>query len=115
MPLSRSREGWADSMESGPIFGPTHAHRLPTVVRVAVVGLSAAVLLLIVAFGLMAVYVYQQQQYIEGRGEYRDREAARMEADATERLRRGICDLLDTFPADVPSLNPARVKYDCVR
>lgn len=95
MPDSRSREGWSDSMENVPPTAPAHVHRLPKMVRVALVGLAAAVFLLIVAVTLVSVY------------------AARMEAENTERTRRAACDLLDTFPADLPSLERARQKYEC--
>lgn len=100
-------------MEAPPQDPPAHVHRLPRVVRVAVAGLVLAVFLLLVALGLMAVFVYQQQLYIEGRGEYRDREAARIETETSERLRRAMCDLLDTFPEDAPALERAREKYQC--
>lgn len=100
-------------MEAGPPDPPAHVHRLPKFVRLALAGLCGAVFLLLIALGLMAVYVYQQQLYIEGRGEFRDREAARIEAENLERTRRAACDLLDTFPAGLPALERARAKYDC--
>ncbi len=90
-----------------------HPCRLPRWVRVSLFGLVGAVFLLAVGVGLMATFVYQQQQYIEGRGEYRDREQARAEAENVERTRAAMCDLLDTFPEGVPSLQRARDKYQC--
>ena len=104
----RSREGWADTMEAGPADPPAHTHRLPPMVRVAVVGLGAAVFLLLVAVGFLTVYVYQQQQYIQGKGAQRDRETAA----AQERLRQGICDLLDQLP-EGGLLERPRTKYHC--
>lgn len=68
---------------------------------------------LLLAVATLTFFVYQQQQYIEGRGEYRDRESARIAAESTERIRRATCDLLDTFPAGLPSLERARAKYGC--
>lgn len=75
--------------------------------------LLVAVIALLLAVGTLTFFVYRQQLYIEGRGEYRDREAARMEAENAERTRRAACDLLDTFPEGLPALERARAKYDC--
>src|SRR5690349_12651174 len=104
----RSREFWTDTMEAGPPNPPAHVHRLPAAVRFALVGLVAAVFLLLVAVSLMGVYVYQQQQYIQGRGELRDRENAQLQ----EQQRQGICDLLDQLP-EGGLLERPRAKYGC--
>ena len=100
-------------MESGPPETPMHVHRLPGSVRAAVFGLSAAVLLLAVALGLMAVYVYQAHQYVQGRGQYRDAQAARIEQAATEEVRQAACDILGEFPAGDARADRLRVRYDC--
>ena len=105
----RSREGWADSMESGPPATPSHVHRLPGSVRAAIGGLAVAVLLLLVAVGLMAGAVHQANQYVQGRGEYRDAEAARME----DRIDRVVCDILAEFPAGNERADRLRARYDC--
>jgi len=104
----RSREGWADTMEAGPSNPPAHTHRLPPLVRVAIVGLGAAVFLLLIAVGFLTVYVYQQQQYIQGRGVQRDRENVQLQ----ERIRMGVCDLLDQLP-EGGLLERPRHKYHC--
>jgi len=95
-------------MENGPPMVAAHTHRLPPVVRLAVVGLTAAVFLLLIATGLLATYVYQQQQYIQGKGAQRDRENARLE----ESQRRATCDLLDQLPQGA-LLDRPREKYGC--
>lgn len=105
----RSREGWADAMEAGPPDRPEHTHRLPPVFRFAFIGLVLAVFLCLVGMGLMTTFVYQQQQFIDGKGAQRDRENVRLR----EEIRQAQCDLLDTFPEGVPSLERAREKYEC--
>lgn len=110
----RSRAGWADSMESEPAgaISNAHAHRLPKSVRTALIGLAAVSFLLLVAVGFLTVYVYQADQYVQGRGAFRDAEAARAEAKSEERIRRAMCDLLDTLPEGGLLENP-RGKYGC--
>ena len=95
-------------MEAGPPNPPAHVHRLPPVVRIAVVGLVAAVFLLLVAVGFLTIYVYQANQYVQGRGEFRDRETARLQ----EQQRRATCDLLDQLP-EGGLLDRPRTKYHC--
>lgn len=96
-------------MESGPPEAPAHVHRLPGSVRAALGGLVVAVLLLLVAVGLMAVQVQQANQYVQGRGEYRDAEAARLEA----RIEQVVCDILGEFPTGNARADRLRVRYDC--
>lgn len=86
------------------VFGE-HTHRQP---RWPIVSLAVLVLVQTVAIVVLAFYVVDFQAYVSGRGEYRDREAARQE----ERMRRGLCDLLDTLPVS-PLLDEARRKYGC--
>lgn len=52
------------------------------------------------------------EDYVQGRGEYRDREAERLEREAQERIRAGLCDLLDQLPVS-PLLDQPRAKYGC--
>jgi len=104
----RSREHWTDTMEAGPPNPPAHVHRLPPVVRIAVVGLVGAVFLLLVAVAFLTMYVYKQQQYIQGKGEQRDAERAQLQ----EQQRRGMCDLLDQLP-EGGLLERPRAKYHC--
>jgi hypothetical protein len=104
----RSREHWADAMEVTPPAAPTHTHRLPPPVRLAIVGLATAVALVIIALSLVGLAVYQADQYVKGRGEYRDRENARLE----EQIRRAQCDLLDQLP-EGGLLELPREKYGC--
>lgn len=109
----RSREGWADAMEAGPPDRPMHTHRLPPAFRFALLGLVLAVFLCLIGMGLMATFVYQQQQYIQGRGELRDREQIQLRELLREEYRLGQCKMLDEFPADVPSLDRLRDLYEC--
>ena len=95
-------------MEAGPPNPPAHVHRMPRVFRIAVVGLVGAVFLLLVAVGLIANAVLQQQQYIEGRGVQRDAENARLH----EQIRQAQCDLLDQLP-EGGLLEAPRTKYHC--
>lgn len=104
----RSRLGWADEMTAEPAVPPEHTHRLPRVVRLALIGLTAAVFLSLAADGLLATYVFQQQQYIAGKGQQRDRENAR----TNERINSAICDLLDQLP-EGGLLERPRAKYGC--
>lgn len=104
----RSREHWTDSMEAEPANPPAHVHRLPPVIRIAGVGLTIAVALVIVALVLVGLAVYQADQYVKGRGEYRDQENAR----TNERINRAMCDLLDQLP-EGGLLERPRTKYHC--
>jgi len=99
-------------MEAPPANPPAHVHRLPKVVRLALVGLTVSMFLALVGIGLMAGAVYQANQYVQGRGEYRDREAVRMEQETEESIRRAMCDLLDQLP-EGGLLDRPRVKYGC--
>lgn len=67
--------------------------------------------------GIVLSYVYAQnvdhrlgrlEQYVQGRGEYRDQEQRRLE----EQIRRSTCDLLDQLPAG-GLLERPRAKYHC--
>jgi hypothetical protein len=105
----RSREHWADAMEArNRRSAPAHTHRLPPVVRISVVGLVAAVFLLLSPSGCSSTYVYQQQQYIQGKGVQRDAENARLQ----EQIRQSMCDLLDQLP-EGGLLQRPREKYGC--
>jgi hypothetical protein len=87
---------------------PGHTHELPAALRSRYRMLMLAVVALLLAVGTLTYFVYQQQQYVQGRGEYRDAEAQRLE----ESFRRGICDLLDQLPSGA-LLDRPRAKYDC--
>jgi len=91
---------------------PFHHHRPPSWLRRAIIGLLALSAMNLVGLAASLYQDIQQQQYIEGRGEFRDREADRMEAEAQERLRIGICDLLDQLP-EGGLLDRPRAKYGC--
>ena len=96
---------------------PPRERRRPSLLLAAIVACVVALLLVSTLSVIYAVRVEQRlitlEEYVQGRGEYRDREAARMEAENTERTRRAACDLLDTFPEGLPALERARNKYDC--
>lgn len=107
----RSRTAWPGPLSIAGV-GEGHTHDLPKALRTRYRLMMLAVVALLLAVGTLTFFVYQQQQYIQGRGEYRDREAARMEAENEERLRRGICDLLDQLP-EGGLLERPRTKYGC--
>lgn len=112
----RSRQGWRD-MSADPdddlVPGmPFHYHRPPKWIARCIIGLLILGVLNLSGLSLSLLYDVRQQQYIEGRGEYRDREAARMKVDSEESLRRAMCDLLDQFP-EGGWLERPRMKYDC--
>ncbi len=108
----RARRAWPDEMRPEPDVSPVHTHRIPGSVRAALVGIVAVLALLIVAVVLIGLAVYQADQYVKGRGEYRDREAARMEAETEERIRQSLCDLMDELP-EGGQLERPRAKYGC--
>lgn len=91
-----------------PERNPSPATVCPPWLRRAVITLVVVAALELAGLSVGAVYVYQQQQYVEGRGEYRDREAARLE----EQIRRSVCDLLDQLP-EGGLLERPRTKYGC--
>jgi hypothetical protein len=105
----RARLAWPDEM---PPECSEPAYRLPRSTRRILTALVLAVVALLLAVGTLTVFVYRQQQYVEGRGEYRDAESARMEAESQERIRRAMCDLLDTLP-EGGLLDRPRAKYGC--
>lgn len=104
----RSRTAWPGPLSVAGV-GEGHTHELPKALRSRYRMLMVAVVALLLAVGTLTFFVYQQQLYMEGKGEQRDRENARLE----ETLRDAFCDLLDTLPADVPSLERARERFHC--
>lgn len=87
---------------------PQHTHDLPKALRVSYRLLLAAVVGLLCAVGTLTYFVYQQQQYVEGRGEYRDAETQRLQ----QRITDAVCDLLDQLP-EGGLLERPRDKYGC--
>jgi hypothetical protein len=109
----RSRTAWQQAPQTPPgATTTTHDHRLPRRVRLILTGLVVAVVALTGLVVVMGVYVWQAAEYVRGEGEYRDAEAARMEAERLERERRFACDLLDTLPEGGP-VDRTRGKYGC--
>lgn len=89
-----------------------HSHPFPKsivlLVTICLVGLLAGVVLAAVQVHRTNARLAALEEYVQGRGEFRDREADRLE----ERIRRGLCDLLDQLPA-YPDLDRPRQKYGC--
>lgn len=106
----RSRIGWPLRHPDPDV--PVHDHELPAWLLRVVWALVALVVALAAAMTLLLIHDVQQQTYIEGRGEFRDQEAARLEVKNQERIRRAICDLLDQFP-EGGLLDRPRSKYGC--
>ena len=88
--------------------GKGHTHELPRTLLTILKALVGAVVALLLATGVLTYYVLQQQQYIQGRGEIRDRENER----TNQRINDAICDLLDQLP-EGPLLDRPRDKYGC--
>ena len=93
-----------------------HDHTLQRSFRITLI---VALLAICVGFGagLLVTFSYTQtvndrlavlEEYIEGRGEYRDREAERLE----QRIDRALCDLLSQLPASA-LLDEVRARYGC--
>jgi hypothetical protein len=74
--------------------------------------IGAFMLLVGVGLGCLTYYVYLDHEYVVGRGQYRDDEAARIQQQTTEQIRSAMCDLLDGLPAG-PLLDPKRAQYSC--
>lgn len=84
---------------------PVHSHRQPKVPWVIT---WVSIASLVVAIGLLTVYVVRFNDYVQGRGAARDAENIRLKQD----IRDGLCDLLDQLPAS-PVLQAPRDKYGC--
>lgn len=91
---------------------PFHYYRPPKWIARCIVGLFVLGALNLAGLTMSLLYDLKQQEYIMGRGDYRDAEAQRIEQQAQERIRAGLCDLLDQLPAS-PLLDVPRGKYGC--
>jgi hypothetical protein len=91
-----------------PQPGQTVFVRMPRRMVWVLAGLITAVIALTLTVAALTFYVIQDHSYVVGRGEYRDREQARLQ----EQLRQSLCDLLDTLP-EGGLLERPRAKYDC--
>ena len=103
----RSRTAWPGPLSVAGV-GAGHTHELPPALRQRYRLLLLAVVALLLAVGTLTYFVYQQQQYIEGRGAARDRENER----TNQRINDAICDLLDQLP-EGGLLERPRAKYGC--
>jgi len=86
-----------------------HDHQVPRPLRFALVALTLMVLVLACCVWGLGVAVLRADEYVKGRGEYRDAETARMQQELNDLA----CGMLDTLPADEPLLHPMRDKYHC--
>jgi hypothetical protein len=93
-----------------------HSHRLPrsllALVVLCVLGLLAGIVLSYVQARRTEARLQVLEEYVQGRGEFRDREADRLEVRLRESFRQGICDLLDQLP-EGGLLERPREKYGC--
>lgn len=103
----KSRRGWPGPMSVAGL-GRGHTHDLPPSLGTILRALVVVVVVLAVMVGLLTYYVFQQQQYVQGRGEFRDRENER----TNQRINDAICDLLDQLP-EGGLLERPRTKYGC--
>lgn len=89
-----------------------HSHRLPrsllVLVAVCIIGLLVAIVLSFAYAQQVNGRLSRLEQYVQGRGDYRDQEQKRLE----EKIRRSTCDLLDQLPAG-GLLERPRAKYHC--
>jgi hypothetical protein len=96
---------------------PGHSHKLPLLViallGVCIAGLLAGIILMGVSVHRTNARLASLEEYVEGRGEYRDREADALEGRMEESVRQGLCDLLDQFPGPSRFLDGPRAKYGC--
>lgn len=95
---------------------PYHSHRQPRLLWVIV---FVCIIVLGMICGLLMAYSVRVdgrlaalEEYVEGRGEARDREAARAEAESKERNRQLACDMADKFP-EGGGLDRLREAYGC--
>lgn len=90
-----------------------HKHRQPRLILstllVAIVGLALAVSLLFVYAFRVEERLLQTEDYIAGRGEYRDAEADRLD----RRIDTVVCDILGEFPAGDARADRLRTRYEC--
>lgn len=97
-------------MTREPVDG--HVHRIKPAVAVllgvCIVGLLAGIVLSYMQAQATERRLAVLEEYIEGRGQYRDAEADRLEA----RIAEGICDLLEQLP-QTALLDEVRGKYGC--
>ena len=102
--------------KAGTAPEPLPDRRRPSPLLVALVGLVIALLVVSVLSVIYAIRVEQRlialEDYVAGRGEFRDREAVELEERLRESFRRGICDTLDQLPEGGP-LDRPRTKYEC--
>lgn len=92
---------------------PFHHHRPPRWIIRAVIGLLVLAGMNLAGLTVSLYQDFVQQEYIEGKGEQRDRERNALEKLMRELDREAACELLDQLPADNPFLERSRRKYGC--
>lgn len=104
----RSRIAWPGPTNIAGVE-PGHSHELPRGFRIIVKAQTLAIVALLVAVGVLSYFVWTQQEYIEGKGEQRDRENVELE----RRIDDAICDLLSLAPADSAQADYYREQLGC--
>ena len=124
MTTHRSRTFWPKPLgpreEKGAEPAKTmHSHKESRQPRVLWVVAFVCIVILSIVCGLLTVYAVRVdariaalEEYVEGKGEQRDREAAALEKLMRELDRQSACDLLDQFP-EGGWLDRPREKYNC--
>lgn len=103
----RSRTAWPGPTSKAGLE-PGHTHNLPRGFRIIVKAQTAAIVALLLAVAVLSWFVWDQQAYIEGKGEERDRETVEL----NERINGAICALLDRLPEGGVLERPRR-EYGC--
>lgn len=105
----RSRHAWPEKPAPPREVTPAHSHRQP---RLPWAITYACLALIVVAVSLLTFYMVRFNEYVEGRGQYRDAEAARQQEEYAELNRQTACALLDGLPQG-PLLDPLRERFGC--
>lgn len=94
--------------------GPTQRlmRSLLVLLALCVLGLIAGIVIVSIQNAQTNARLAILEEYLQGKGEQRDRETAALNRRIDDAVRQGKCDLLDQLPAG-PLLDSVRGKYGC--
>lgn len=81
-----------------------------SLIVVCIVGLLGSVVLVLSYSQQTGDRLKMLEEYVQGRGEFRDAESERLEAF----VNRVVCDILGEFPAGDPRADRLRERYNCL-